>query len=28
MARTHSKLWIGHAIDWYQNAIKAPGWYD
>jgi glyoxylase-like metal-dependent hydrolase (beta-lactamase superfamily II) len=28
MARTGSQLWIGHAIDWYQNAIKAPGWYD
>jgi N-acyl homoserine lactone hydrolase len=28
LARTHSQLWIGHAIDWYQNAIKAPGWYD
>lgn len=28
LTRTHSQLWIGHAIDWYQNAIKAPGWYD
>jgi N-acyl homoserine lactone hydrolase len=28
MARTGSQLWIGHAIDWYQNAVKAPGWYD
>src|SRR6185437_6690414 len=28
LARTHSQLWIGHAIDWYQNAVKAPGWYD
>jgi N-acyl homoserine lactone hydrolase len=28
LVRTHSQLWIGHAIDWYQNAIKAPGWYD
>jgi N-acyl homoserine lactone hydrolase len=28
LARTHSQLWMGHAIDWYQNAVKAPGWYD
>ena len=28
LTRTHSQLWIGHAIDWYQNAVKAPGWYD
>lgn len=28
MARTGSQLWIGHAIDWYQDAVKAPGWYD
>jgi glyoxylase-like metal-dependent hydrolase (beta-lactamase superfamily II) len=28
LARTHSQLFIGHAIDWYQNAVKAPGWYD
>ncbi|HEX4270900.1 MAG TPA: N-acyl homoserine lactonase family protein [Rhizomicrobium sp.] len=28
LARTHSQLWIGHAIDWYAGAIKAPGWYD
>jgi N-acyl homoserine lactone hydrolase len=28
LQRTHSQLWIGHAIDWYQNAVKAPGWYD
>jgi N-acyl homoserine lactone hydrolase len=28
LARTHSQLWIGHAIDWYQAAVKAPGWYD
>jgi N-acyl homoserine lactone hydrolase len=28
LARTHSQLWIGHAIDWYQNAVKAPGWYE
>jgi N-acyl homoserine lactone hydrolase len=28
LRRTHSQLWIGHAIDWYQNAVKAPGWYD
>jgi glyoxylase-like metal-dependent hydrolase (beta-lactamase superfamily II) len=26
--RTHSQLWIGHAIDWYQGAVKSPGWYD
>jgi N-acyl homoserine lactone hydrolase len=28
LQRTHSQLWIGHAIDWYQGAVKAPGWYD
>src|SRR6478752_4045949 len=28
LTRTHSQLWMGHAIDWYQNAVKAPGWYD
>jgi glyoxylase-like metal-dependent hydrolase (beta-lactamase superfamily II) len=28
LRRTHSQLWIGHAIDWYQGAVKAPGWYD
>jgi len=28
LQRTHSQLWIGHAIDWYQNAVKSPGWYD
>jgi glyoxylase-like metal-dependent hydrolase (beta-lactamase superfamily II) len=28
LTRTRSQLWIGHAIDWYQNAVKAPGWYD
>lgn len=28
LQKTHSQLWIGHAIDWYQNAVKAPGWYD
>ncbi|HVW75456.1 MAG TPA: N-acyl homoserine lactonase family protein [Rhizomicrobium sp.] len=28
LVRTHSQLWIGHAIDWYAGAIKAPGWYD
>ena len=28
LTRTQSQLWIGHAIDWYQNAVKAPGWYD
>ncbi|HET7083183.1 MAG TPA: N-acyl homoserine lactonase family protein [Rhizomicrobium sp.] len=28
LARTHSQLFMGHAIDWYQNAVKAPGWYD
>jgi glyoxylase-like metal-dependent hydrolase (beta-lactamase superfamily II) len=28
LIRTHSQLFMGHAIDWYQNAIKAPGWYD
>jgi N-acyl homoserine lactone hydrolase len=28
LARTHSQLWMGHAIDWYQSAVKAPGWYD
>jgi len=24
LVRTHSQLFMGHAIDWYQNAIKAP----
>jgi glyoxylase-like metal-dependent hydrolase (beta-lactamase superfamily II) len=28
LQRTHSQLWIGHAIDWYQGAVKTPGWYD
>lgn len=28
LARTHSQLWIGHSIDWYRDAVKAPGWYD
>jgi len=28
LVRTHSQLFMGHAIDWYQNAVKAPGWYD
>jgi N-acyl homoserine lactone hydrolase len=28
LARTHSRLWIGHSIDWYRDAVKAPGWYD
>jgi N-acyl homoserine lactone hydrolase len=28
LQQTHSQLWIGHAIDWYQGAVKAPGWYD
>jgi len=28
LTRTHSQLWMGHAIDWYQSAVKAPGWYD
>lgn len=28
LTRTHSQLWIGHAIDWYKNAVKAPGYYE
>ena len=28
LGNTHSQLWIGHAIDWYRDAVKAPGWYD
>ncbi|HMH65591.1 MAG TPA: N-acyl homoserine lactonase family protein [Rhizomicrobium sp.] len=28
LRQTHSQLWIGHAIDWYQGAVKSPGWYD
>ena len=28
LARTHSQLWISHSIDWYRDAVKAPGWYD
>lgn len=28
LARTHSQLWMGHSIDWYRDAVKAPGWYD
>src|ERR1700761_4194220 len=26
LARTHSQLFIGHAIDWYRDALKAPAW--
>src|SRR5262249_28366667 len=25
---TNSKLWIGQGFVWYQNAVKAPGWYE
>jgi glyoxylase-like metal-dependent hydrolase (beta-lactamase superfamily II) len=28
LARTHSQLFIGHAIDWYRDALKAPAWYE
>jgi N-acyl homoserine lactone hydrolase len=28
LARTRSQLWIGHSIDWYRDAVKAPGWYE
>jgi glyoxylase-like metal-dependent hydrolase (beta-lactamase superfamily II) len=28
LTRTHSQLWIGHAIDWYRDALKAPAWYE
>jgi glyoxylase-like metal-dependent hydrolase (beta-lactamase superfamily II) len=28
LAKTHSRLWISHNIDWYRDAVKAPGWYD
>lgn len=28
LTRSHSQLWIGHSIDWYRDAVKAPGWYD
>ena len=28
LARTHSQLWLSHTIDWYRDAVKAPGWYD
>jgi N-acyl homoserine lactone hydrolase len=28
LARTHSRLWIGHSIDWYRDAVKSPGWYE
>src|SRR5581483_1358104 len=25
LTRTHSQLWLSHTIDWYQDAVKAPG---
>src|SRR3954471_22609306 len=28
LARSHSQLWLSHTIDWYRDAVKAPGWYD
>jgi len=28
LTRTHSQLWLSHTIDWYRDAVKAPGWYD
>ncbi|MEI7789547.1 MAG: N-acyl homoserine lactonase family protein [Alphaproteobacteria bacterium] len=28
LTRTQSQLWIGHSIDWYRDAVKAPGWYN
>jgi glyoxylase-like metal-dependent hydrolase (beta-lactamase superfamily II) len=28
LAQTHSQLWIGHSMDWYRDALKAPAWYD
>jgi glyoxylase-like metal-dependent hydrolase (beta-lactamase superfamily II) len=28
LVRTHSQLFIGHAIDWYRDALKAPAWYE
>ncbi|MDB5091836.1 MAG: hypothetical protein JWR09_5830 [Mucilaginibacter sp.] len=28
LRRTSSQLWIGHALDWYQGAVKSPSWYD
>jgi hypothetical protein len=28
LARIHSQLWIGHAMDWYRDARKSPAWYE
>lgn len=28
LTRTRSQLWLSHTIDWYRDAVKAPGWYD
>ena len=28
LVRTNSQLWIGHAIEWYRDAVKSPGWYE
>ncbi len=28
ITRTRSQLWLSHTIDWYRDAVKAPGWYD
>ena len=28
LRRTNSQLWIGHAIEWFRDAVKSPGWYD
>jgi hypothetical protein len=26
--RTNSQLWIGHSMEFFRNARKAPAWYD
>ena len=28
LVRTNSQLWISHAIDWFRDSVKAPGWYE
>jgi len=28
VAATHSQLWIGHSMKWFQEAVKAPRWYE
>jgi glyoxylase-like metal-dependent hydrolase (beta-lactamase superfamily II) len=28
LTQTHSQLWIGHSIEFFSKARKAPGWYE